>query len=65
MHLICRSFKFKTTAIGVDYKGGYYITSSDKTALHFQLIWTGNEGVNIVDGIIHVEETIMNNVTEI
>ncbi|MFP3107532.1 DUF6531 domain-containing protein [Escherichia coli] len=55
----------KTTAIGVDSDGNYHIASNNDTVPRSQRVWAENNGVNVVNGVGHAEETIMNNVSNI
>ncbi|MCF5653295.1 type IV secretion protein Rhs, partial [Pseudomonas syringae] len=51
--------KFKTTALGMDSKGGLFIASSDKTVPKIQREWAQGKGINVVNGQGHAEETII------
>ncbi|MDJ4475795.1 hypothetical protein LD950_24245, partial [Salmonella enterica] len=53
--------RFKTTAIGINAEGGYYISSSDKNVPRVQREWAESKGIEVVKGTGHAEETIMNN----
>lgn len=55
----------KTTAIGVDSNGNYYIASNNDTVPRSQRVWAEKNGVNVVNGVGHAEETIMNNIPDV
>jgi RHS repeat-associated protein len=54
------SQKYKTTAVGRDSNGNLYIASSDKTVPKPQRKWAEKNGVTVVNGVGHAEETLMN-----
>ncbi|EFW87382.1 RHS repeat domain-containing protein [Pseudomonas savastanoi] len=51
--------KLKTTALGMDSKGGLFIASSDKTVPKIQREWAQGKGINVVNGQGHAEKTII------
>ena len=55
----------KTTAIGVDADGNYHIASNNDRVPRPQRVWAENNGVNVVNGPGHAEETIINNVPNV
>lgn len=55
----------KTTAIGVDADGNYHIASNNDIVPRHQRVWAENNGVDVVNGPGHAEETIINNVPNV
>jgi RHS repeat-associated protein len=58
----------KTTAIGEDSDGNFYIASSDKNVPKVQREWAAQNGIQVVNGEGHAEATLMNsnnNITHI
>ena len=50
----------KTTAVGADASGNLYIASSDPVVPRAQRLWAEKNGITVVNGVGHAEETLMN-----